>query len=127
VVDDGKGYGGGKRFVLDEEYESDKSIVIQPPEEDFQTLHFYYNYSSHVAQEAAVSPLLFEVLEMFKQPNEAQSVKGLVIKAMAEQIDCKVSFWVPLFIAVVFSGVSLGVLSLILSMNLLDLMFDKTK
>jgi len=53
VVDDGKGYGGGKRFVKieesDDEYaESDKSIVI-PIEEDYSTLHFYYNYGAYVS------------------------------------------------------------------------------
>lgn len=46
---------------------------------------------------------------------------------MGEQVDCKISFWVPLFIAVVFSGISLGVLSLVLSMDLLDLLFDRGK
>jgi hypothetical protein len=64
---------------------------------------------------------------MFKQPNEENSVKGLINKAMGEQVDCKISFWVPLFIAVVFSGISLGVLSLVLSMDLLDLLFDRGK
>lgn len=49
-MDDGKGYGGGLRFELDEDIESDKSVVIQPPEEEFQSFHFYYNYSSHLAQ-----------------------------------------------------------------------------
>jgi len=64
---------------------------------------------------------------MFKQPNEENSVKGLLNKAMSQQLDCKITFWVPLFIAVVFSGISLGVLSLILSMDLLDLLFDRGK
>ena len=65
IVDDGKGKGETlKRFVRegdDSDVESDKSI-IQPLDEDFYNLHFYYNYNSHVASEAAKSPLLFEVL-----------------------------------------------------------------
>ena len=46
---------------------------------------------------------------------------------MGDQVDCKISFWVPLFIAIVFGGISVGVLSLVLSMDLLDLLFDRSK
>lgn len=64
---------------------------------------------------------------MFKGPNEHESTKALVHRAMGEQIDCKLAFWVPILIAVVLGAVSIGVLSLVLSMDLIDLLYDRGK
>jgi hypothetical protein len=64
VVDDGKGYGGGKHFEANDsedqsdEYESDRSINVVV-EQDFETLHFYYNYKALVSQLSQNSPLLY--------------------------------------------------------------------
>lgn len=48
-------------------------------------------------------------------------------RALGQPTNIKVQIWVPLLIAVVFGAVSLGVLSLTLSMDLMDLLFDRTK
>jgi len=61
---------------------------------------------------------------MFKGPSEKESAKGLVHKAMGNQVTCKIAFWVPILIAVVFGAVSVGVLSLVLSMDLVDLLMN---
>lgn len=130
VVDDGKGFGGGKRFQKadqEEDYDSDKSAEELPVEREFETLHFYYNFQSHLAHEASESPLLHEVLEMFKSPSELESAKGLVRSALRPPINVKVQFWAPLLIGVLFTALSLGILSLVLSMDLMDLLFDRTK
>ena len=64
---------------------------------------------------------------MFKGPNERESATALVHRAMGEQIDCKLAFWVPILLAVVLGSVSIGVLSLVLSMDLIDLLYDRNK
>lgn len=73
------------------------------------------------------SPLLNEILEMFKRPNEDESAAGLVRRAMRDQVSHSTAFFLPIFIGIVFGTLSIGVLSLFLSMDLTDLMFDRTK
>jgi NADH:ubiquinone oxidoreductase subunit 6 (subunit J) len=64
---------------------------------------------------------------MFRSPNEQESAGGLVHKAMRDQIGCKKAFWVPILIAAVCGAISLGILSLVLSMNLIELLYDEGK
>ena len=89
-------------------------------------MHFYYHYKNEVANQALSSPLLHEILEMFKRPNEQESATGLVYNAMGDQVSYTTAFFVPIFIAIVFGALSIGILSLLLSMDQMDLKFDRT-
>lgn len=64
---------------------------------------------------------------MFKYPSERESAKGLVRQAQGQPLDIKIQILLPLFIGIVALAVSLGVLSLVLSMSLWELLFDRTK